>query len=1023
MRISSRFVCVLAALALLATQAAAQSGPLYTEFETGPVRPLAKSPDGTKLFAVNIPDGRLEIFDIGGDGSLTAAGSVHVGLEPCAVAARTDSEVWVVNHLSDSVSIVDVSVTPARVTRTLLVGDEPRDIVFAAGNTKAFITTAHRGQYRVDPAIAAVPGAGDPQLTTAGVGRSDVWVFDATDPGSAFGGTPLKIVSLFGDTPRALAVGNDDNTVYAAVFHSGNQTTTVSEDIVRDGFTAATQGGGDGITTPLACQGGSNPGTACTSNADCTGGGTCPVLPGGAVPGGLPGPSTNHEGVLAPETGIIVKFDKTQGIWVDQFGRNWSNGVRFSLPDKDVFAIDATSLNETQNWTSVGTILFNMAVNPVSGKVYVSNTEANNLIRFEGPGVYGRTYGEDSTVNGKLALSRIAVLDSGSVGNCHLNSHIDYSVRPAPASVKDSSLATPTEMKVSGDGSTLYVAAFGSGKVGVFDTADLENCTTSPGSFDPTVESANYISVSGGGPAGLVLEEYGDADPSNDRLYVMTRFDNGISVVDPSTKTEVQHVTMFNPEPAPIVAGRPILYDAFHTSSNGEASCSSCHIFGDLDNLAWDLGNPDDDVASSPIDINLSIGADAEVNGGAAVNEFHPMKGPMTTQTLRGMQNHGGLHWRGDRTNGFFGLDSPYILNASDPNNPDDIADRGNERLSFRNFIVAFPGLVGDHREPTDVTLQADMDKFADFQMSVMLPPNPIRNLDNSLNGDVGNANTIDEMSGFEFFTGPRCSDGVCFGNAGFRCNGCHELKAKSGFFGAGGQASFENETQIIKVAHLRNMYTKVGMFGMPLGPFFNGNGAVPETFTSDPDSLYKGEQIRGFGFIHDGSTDTLFRFLQATVFDENANVGFNGPNGGNNNRRSVEMYLLAFDNDIAPVVGQQITLTDSNGATVGSRLDLLVQRASTPWAYKNYPQARECDLIATGTVDGEARSYYFDATTSEFVSDRVAETPLTDSALRAAIDTPEESITYTCYPPGAALRGVDRDLDGQFNRDELDAG
>ena len=28
------------------------------------------------------------------------------------------------------------------------------------------------------------------------------------------------------------------------------------------------------------------------------------------------------------------------------------------------------------------------------------------------------------------------------------------------------------------------------------------------------------------------------------------------------------------------------------------------------------------------------------------------MKGPMTTQTLRGMANHGPMHWRGDRTGG-----------------------------------------------------------------------------------------------------------------------------------------------------------------------------------------------------------------------------------------------------------------------------------------------------------------------------------------------------------------------------------
>ena len=36
----------------------------FTNFESGQVRPLALSPDGTRLFAVNTPDNRLEIFDV-----------------------------------------------------------------------------------------------------------------------------------------------------------------------------------------------------------------------------------------------------------------------------------------------------------------------------------------------------------------------------------------------------------------------------------------------------------------------------------------------------------------------------------------------------------------------------------------------------------------------------------------------------------------------------------------------------------------------------------------------------------------------------------------------------------------------------------------------------------------------------------------------------------------------------------------------------------------------------------------------
>ena len=60
------------------------------------------------------------------------------------------AEIWVVNHLSDSVSIVDIGTTPPRVTRTLLVGDEPRDIVFA-GAGGVVILLGIRGPYRRPP--------------------------------------------------------------------------------------------------------------------------------------------------------------------------------------------------------------------------------------------------------------------------------------------------------------------------------------------------------------------------------------------------------------------------------------------------------------------------------------------------------------------------------------------------------------------------------------------------------------------------------------------------------------------------------------------------------------------------------------------------------------------------------------------------------------------------------------------------------------------------------------------------------
>src|SRR5262249_50335010 len=337
---------------------------------------------------------------------------------------------------------------------------------------------------------------------------------------------------------------------------------------------------------------------------------------------------------------------------------NWSSDVLFSLPDEDVFTIDASRGRPTPTgvaYTGVGTVIFNMAVNPVSGKVYVSNTDANNAVRFEGHGMCS------STVRGHLHEARVPVLQSGSVLPRHLNKHIDYSDPSPPTTVKDKSLATPVGMAVSSDGATLYVAAFGSSKVGVFSTAQLENDTFVP-------SSADHITLTGGGPSGLVLDE------AHSRLYVFTRFDNAISVVDTTTRTETAHLSVFNPEPATVVNGRQFLYDAFDTSSNGEASCSACHVFGDFDSLAWDLGNPDNAILNNPNPMEVG-----------APQDFAPLKGPMTTQSLRGLANHGPMHWRGDRTGG------------NDPG-----GDALSEDQAFKKFIVAFDGLLGRSGPITD---------------------------------------------------------------------------------------------------------------------------------------------------------------------------------------------------------------------------------------------------------------------------------------------------------------------------------
>ena len=905
---------LLMAFMVFVSFSAAEASSPYTLFESGQVRPLAMSPDRQRLFAVNTPDNRIEVFRISGN-QLVHTTSIPVGLEPVAVAARTNREVWVVNHLSDSVSVVELDAdgTSGYVARTLLVGDEPRDIVFAGPQRKrAFITTAHRGQN--------IPF--DPQLTTPGVGRADVWVFDAGNLGGTLGGTPITIVTLFTDTPRALAVTPDGARVYAAGFHTGNQTTVVGEASLPDGF----------------------------------------------GPDGAPGPSTNAEGRPAPDVGAILKWNGSH--WVDALGRNRDQYVKFSLPDKDVFVINAMAnppraLPGAGNvFQGVGTILYTMAVNPVNGKIYVANTDANNTARFEGPGTFA-----GQSLRGRLHESRITVLSpEGGVAPRHLNKHIDYGAccAPLPNAENDRSLALPQGMAVSGDGATLYVAALGSDKVGIFSTAQLETDTFVP-------SAASHIPVSGGGPTGLVLDE------DRRQLYVMTRFDNGISIVDTATGAETAHLQMHNPEPPSVVTGRRFLYDARLSSSHGDSSCASCHVFGDFDSLAWDLGNPDGESIDNPgpfITKLLNV-----ITGQPMEPVFHPMKGPMATQSLRGMASHGPMHWRGDRTGG----------NDAASQQPDDGAF--DERAAFDKFNGAFPDLIGRH-----TTLpQADMDAFTDFILQIAYPPNPNRRLDNVL--------TADQEAGRQLFDRVNCGipSAPELNGAVLTCAGCHKIDpnanpdtAAPGFFGTAGFSGFDFNPQLFKVPHLRNLYQKVGMFGNPENPGFLGG-----------DNGFKGDQVRGYGFLHEGAVDTVFRFTHGISFSELANgPGNNGiPDGpeGELQRRQLEAFILAFPTNLAPAVGQQITLRASHSAEVGSRIDLLRQRA----------EAGECDLVAKA---GEAGFLYMGS--GLFASDRRGQPPITDAALRSLAP-----VTYTCVPPGSGERiGVDRDGDGAWDGDERQA-
>jgi hypothetical protein len=169
------------------------------------------------------------------------------------------------------------------------------------------------------------------------------------------------------------------------------------------------------------------------------------------------------------------------------------------------------------------------------------------------------------------------------------------------------------------------------------------------------------------------------------------------------------------------------------------------------------------------------------------------MKGPMTTQTLRGLNTLDPFHWRGDRTN-------------------------------FTHFNGAFGSLLGGSPLST-----ADMNAYRDFINTIRFEPNPNQNLDRTLPSSFAGANPRAGFTNFVF------DNYIGSPAVGLSCNACHALPEGSARFIVGAAAL--QESQDFKVPHLRNVYQKqsfnptngavsVGGFGL------THDGVDPNLFT-----------------------------------------------------------------------------------------------------------------------------------------------------------------------------------------------
>ncbi|MFL6514255.1 MAG: beta-propeller fold lactonase family protein [Chthoniobacterales bacterium] len=605
----------------------------FVNFEARQTRPICLSSDSKLLLAVNSADARLSVFNLGQTQPLLSK-EIPVGIEPVSVSPRTNDEVWVVNELSDSISVVSVSL--GLVTDTIYVKDEPADVVFA-GN-RAFVSVA---------------------------GNNEVRVYDAITH------TLVSTIPLEGQQPRAMAVNADGTRVYVVFAESGNRTT---------------------------------------------------LIPYQNAP---PQPSPTNTNLPAPPA---------VGLIVDATDPQWNPSViKYNMPDNDVAEINTTTLQVSRYFPHIGTLNLGIAVQPSTGDLFVTNTDARNLVHFE-PNL--RAHFVDNRVTRIASSNGVATISD-------LNPGTDYNTLPNPTA-QSIALAQPMGIVFDPSGTFAYVAAFGSDRV-----ARINGTGTVTSRIDLSPGAIN--SRSKRGPRGLAL------DMPNGRLYVLNRISNTISVINASTDTVIGEfpVGAFDPTPTVIRNGRGFLYDA-RLSGNGTVSCGSCHLDGDTDRLAWDLGDPGGQMAT--------VTGTPSIPNTPSQFPTHPMKGPMRTQTLKGLSNLAPLHWRADRA-------------------------------TFDAFNPAFDSLMGGPQ-----LAAADMDAYRQFIETIQFPPNPNQKLDRTLPASIAGGNPGAGLN--TFLNEPYALN--------ITCNACHLVNPGPGTNRSITSASFLREPQSMKVPQLRNAYKKI---------------------------------------------------------------------------------------------------------------------------------------------------------------------------------------------------------------------
>ena len=187
----------------------------FVNLEEPPIHPMEMTADGSELWAVNIPDGRVSAFSLNNPQKPDLLAEIAVCLGPVSVRERPGpphtappGEMWVACHSSNAVFVIDIA--QKLVIDAITVEHEPAGLVFNADGSKAYVTASASNQvHEIDAATRAV---------------SNTLEFASPYP---LGGT----ANPHAEEPRALIADGTDLWVLSN--ESGNGTLSVGAQVVQ----------------------------------------------------------------------------------------------------------------------------------------------------------------------------------------------------------------------------------------------------------------------------------------------------------------------------------------------------------------------------------------------------------------------------------------------------------------------------------------------------------------------------------------------------------------------------------------------------------------------------------------------------------------------------------------------------------------------------------------------------------------------------------------------------------------------